>query len=283
MLGEQSSLQQQIPTDNVVELEELTQEEVRERLYLERKVERAFYEAGKALMELRDRRLYRSTHKTFEEYCRERFGYTRMAASYKIAAAVVVDNLSTNGLQNTEMSTNGLQILPTNERQVRPLTKLQPDQQREAWQLSVTEAGGKVPSGRIVKDIVQRIMERTKVPLPYRIGEVCQIIPKENPELRGLGGCWCIVSEVNDFSCTVTAWDGKYTLRLEHLKSLDYSDTECEQLQKICRRISRLHQCDNLEEAARSVLKHLGKIKRCYLTLLEEELLSVLEQKYHIR
>ncbi|MEH1868989.1 MAG: hypothetical protein V7K69_28900 [Nostoc sp.] len=31
-------------------------------------MERAFFEAGKALAKLRDRRLYRSTHKTFEEY-----------------------------------------------------------------------------------------------------------------------------------------------------------------------------------------------------------------------
>ncbi|MEH1939182.1 MAG: hypothetical protein V7L01_03045 [Nostoc sp.] len=28
-------------------------------------------------MELRNRRLYDSTHRTFEEYCRDRFGYSR--------------------------------------------------------------------------------------------------------------------------------------------------------------------------------------------------------------
>jgi hypothetical protein len=55
-----------------VEIRELTPEEQNERLNLERRVERAFLEAGQALMELRDRRLYRSTHQTFEEYCRVR-------------------------------------------------------------------------------------------------------------------------------------------------------------------------------------------------------------------
>lgn len=80
----------------IVTTEELTQEEWQERLWLERQVERAFYKAGKALRELRDRRLYRSSHKTFEEYCQDRFGYTRMAAAYIIAAATVMDNLSTN-------------------------------------------------------------------------------------------------------------------------------------------------------------------------------------------
>ena len=59
----------------VIELAQLSVEEEGDRLQLERRVERAFYEAGMALKELRDRRLYRSTHKTFEEYCRARFGY----------------------------------------------------------------------------------------------------------------------------------------------------------------------------------------------------------------
>ncbi len=78
----------------VIETEELTPDEERERLYLERKVERAFYEAGKALQSLRDRRLYRSTHKTFEEYCRDRFGFERRHPYRLIDAADVVDNLT---------------------------------------------------------------------------------------------------------------------------------------------------------------------------------------------
>jgi hypothetical protein len=269
----------------IVELAELTSDEQRDRLFLERKVERAFYEAGKALMELRSRRLYRSTHSTFEEYCRDRFGHSRQKSNYLIAAAGVFDNLTTICCQNLpteDLTTIGLQILPTNEGQVRPLTKLQPDQQREIWQQAVTEAGGKVPSGRVVKDIVQRIMERTKVPNPYRVGEVCQIIAKDNPELRGKGGCCCIVNKVNDFSCRVIAWDGEYTMKIEHLKSLDYLDADCERVREICDRITQLHNCGNLEAAAISVLKHLGEVKRPYLTPLEERLLGLLEQEYSV-
>jgi hypothetical protein len=257
--------------------DELTPEEQSERLYLERRVERAFYEAGKALMELRDRRLYRSTHKTFEEYCRDRFGYTRMAASYKIAAATVIDNLTTNGLQNEEMSTNGLQILPTSERQVRPLSKLEPSQQLDVWQTAVEEAGGKAPSGRIVKDVVQRIMERTQVPNTYQIGEVCQIIVKDNPDLRGKGGCWGIVTHVGEFSCTLRMWDGEYTLRIDHLKPMNYTDSECQDMQQISDRINRLRENESLEDAVKAVLKHLGELKRPYLTGLEEKMLNLIE------
>ncbi|MEH1919416.1 hypothetical protein [Nostoc sp.] len=283
-------------TISAVEVPELTQEEQSDRLHLERKVERAFFEAGKALMELRDRRLYRSTHKTFEEYCRSRFGYTRMAATYKIAAATVMENLSTIGLhnaeittdglqppqmstiglQNVEMSTSGLQILPTNERQVRPLVALEPEVQRTAWQQAVQVAGGKVPTGRIVKDVVQRIMERTQVPNTYQIGEVCQILAKDNPELRGKGSCWAIVSAVNDFSCTVKMWDGEYAVGLQHLKSYNYLPAECEQVQEISDRISRVYS-SVLEESVQKFLESLGKLKRVYLTDLEEKVLKVLE------
>ena len=55
-------------------------------------VERAFYEAGKSLKELRDKRLYRSTHRTFEEYCRERFGYNR-SRSYQFIDAALEETL----------------------------------------------------------------------------------------------------------------------------------------------------------------------------------------------
>ncbi|MCG6138747.1 MAG: hypothetical protein MET45_29830 [Nostoc sp. LLA-1] len=265
---------------SAVEVPELTEEEERDRLYLEHKVERAFYEAGKALMELRDRRLYRSTHKTFEEYCRDRFGYTHRHVNYLIAGSLVVDNImGTNASQNeisNEMGTNGSQILPTNERQVRPLTKLEPQQQQEVWQQAVEEAGGKVPSGRVVKDVVQRIMEKTKVPNTYQIGEVCQILAKDNPDLRGKGGCWCIVTGVHDYSCTVKIWNGELTVGLKHLKSYDYLPGDCEQMREVCDRISRVYS-PALEESVQRFLESLGKLNRAYLTQLEEKVLSLLE------
>ncbi|MBW4456291.1 MAG: hypothetical protein KME55_28330 [Nostoc indistinguendum CM1-VF10] len=50
-------------------------------------------------------------------------------------------------------------------------------------------------------------MERTKAQNPYRVGEVCLLIAKDNPNLRGKGWNWCIVNHVDEFSCTVTMWD----------------------------------------------------------------------------
>jgi hypothetical protein len=255
--------------------EELTQDEQRDRLNLERKVEHAFYEAGKALMELRDRRLYRSTHKTFEEYCRDRFGYSRRQPYLLIDAAVVFDNLK-------EKCDPMDHILPTNERQVRPMIQLEPKEQQKVWFKAVEEAGNKIPSGRIVQSVVDRIRERTKtkVPNPYRIGEICILVPKDNPDLRGKGGYWGVITHVGDYSCTVQCWDGDYTVKIEHLKSLELLDEDCKFLQQLCLRLRQLHQVKSRDESVDWLLQGLGKQASPYLSGLQAKILGAMEREY---
>ncbi|NJP22513.1 MAG: hypothetical protein HC763_29805, partial [Hydrococcus sp. CRU_1_1] len=117
-------------------------------------------------------------------------------------------------------------------------------------------------------------------PNPFRVGEVCQIIAKDNPELRGKGGCWCIVSSVNDFSCTVDTFDSEYNLRPEYLKSREFTLAECKQMEELGARMTDLYQTGRLEEAALGVLNKLARIERAYLTELEEKLLKLLEEEY---
>ena len=257
----------------VLPIAPLTVEEESDRNSLERKVERAFYDAGMALMQLRDRRLYRTTHPTFEDYCRDRFNYTRRRPYQLIEAAIVYDNL-------IDKCAKILHILPTKESQAQPLSQLDPQEQPLAWEIAVEEAGGKVPTGRIVKDVVQRIKDKDRPPIALSVGSVCQIMAKDNPQLRGKSGCWCIVSEVYEFSCLVATWDSEYTLRPEHLKSLEYSPDECRQMENLGVRMTLLHQTGKLDEAALWILNGLAKLKTPYLTILEEKLLTLLEAFY---
>jgi hypothetical protein len=289
---------------------ELSTEEWRSRIFLERQVERAFYTAAKALKALRDRRLYRSTHSTFSDYCRSRFGFTHRHVNYLIAASLVVDNImgtNSSPIENpnetgtigsqiknpnetgtigsqiknpNEMGTIGSQILPTNERQVRPLVPFEPEQQRLVWQQAVEKAGGKIPSGRIVQDIVDKIRERTKVPNPYRLGEVCILLPKDNPELKSKSGCWGVITHVGDYSCTLGAWDAEYTVKIEHLKSLELSDNDCQFMQQLCVRLWRVHQVENRDNAVDWLCNGLGKQLKPYLSPLQEKLLADVEQEY---
>lgn len=262
---------------------ELSYDEQQERERLERLVERAFYEAGRALFQLREQRLYRSTHKAFEDYCQDRFAFTRRNVNYLIAGSQVVDNLVETNMEEIEfLGTIGSQILPTNERQVRPLAKLEPSEQRECWRQAVKAAGDKVPSGRIVKDIVDRIRERTKVSNPYREGEICVLIPKDNPELRGKSGCWGAITHVGEYFCTVKTWEAEYTVKIEHLLSMELSDDNCKFMRELLGRIRRLHQLPERDGAVDSLLAYFSKQSQPYLTPIQEELLVTIERNYGV-
>ncbi len=252
------------------ETSELTEDEEKERHRLELKVERAFTEAGKALRELRDKRLYRSSYKSFEDYCRARFGFTRQSANYLIAGANVVESLTTNGCQ----------ILPTTERQVRPLTKLEPSEQCEVWQQAVYEAGGKVPTGQVVKGIVERLKEK---PLTLAsdfcsIGDVFTLTRLKGIE-RKYNGCWAIANDLRDFTVVVDVHDATLTVKSENLQPIDSPDAH-RQLPETLRRIRRLRNVASLDRGADIMLAHLGQ--QIYLTDFEAEFLTFIEERHGI-
>ncbi|MEH2383648.1 MAG: hypothetical protein V7K27_32950 [Nostoc sp.] len=72
-------------------------------------------------------------------------------------------------------------------------------------------------------------------------------------------------------------------MRIDHLKPLNYLESECQQMQLLCDRIHKLRENENLEDARSAMLKYLGELKRPYLTAVEEKLLSVLESEYRER
>ncbi|MBW4641220.1 MAG: hypothetical protein KME05_23995 [Gloeocapsa sp. UFS-A4-WI-NPMV-4B04] len=263
-----------IPVVVVELLEELTPQEAAERHRLELKVERAFYEAGIALRQLREQRLYRSTHRNFEDYCQDRFGMTRRKGDYLITAAGVFENL--------EMRTNCSQILPTNESQVRPLTTLEsPDEQMEVWQQAVEQAGNKVPSGRIVKGIVERLKEKPLIRATdfCSTGDVFTLIRLEGAE-RKYNGCWAIASHINDFTLEVDVYERTFTVKPENLKQIDEPDVR-RQLPQTLKRIRRLRNVGLLDRGAYYVLEGLGR--QLYLTDFEDDLLTFIEQRYGIQ
>jgi len=101
---------------------------------------RDFFEVGFALCQIREKKLYRKTHDTFEDYCKDRWDMSRDYAYKQISAASVVQNVD-QGIQK-----------PESERQARPLTKLPPEQQSTAWQKAVETA----PEGKITARHVEK-------------------------------------------------------------------------------------------------------------------------------
>ena len=99
-----------------------------------------FFEVGSAIMEIKDKELYRETHKNFNTYCHERWGFGRSYANKLIGSAERIKLLPENVAK------------PANEFQVRPFLKLEPEEFRDKWPEIVKTAGeGKVTS-KIVAD-----------------------------------------------------------------------------------------------------------------------------------
>jgi N6-adenosine-specific RNA methylase IME4 len=107
-----------------------------------------FTEVGESLLIIRDNRLYKETHSTFESYCQERWGWSRQHATRHIQAAQIGGILSPMGDK------------PTTERQVRELTPLldQPDVLRETW--NQLQAEGNVTAQSIRDAVRERRDER---------------------------------------------------------------------------------------------------------------------------
>ncbi len=113
--------------------------------------QQTFVEVGLAYAAIREQRLYRATHGTFDAFCRDEFSLSKREVDRTIEAAAVVKRLGP--------------IVPTaaHKSQVRPLTKLPPAEQPAAWQEAVAKSGGKAPTAKTVAAVVA---ERKEVHAP---------------------------------------------------------------------------------------------------------------------
>jgi hypothetical protein len=91
-----------------------------------------FLEVGTALAVIRDSKLYRQTHKTFESYCQERWGWNRNRAYELMNAAETEKCIQLN-------------TKPANESQARPLSKVPKEQRAPVWEQAVETA----PNGKV--------------------------------------------------------------------------------------------------------------------------------------
>ena len=137
---------------------------LRSQAELETIVERGlatFVEVGQALMEIRDRRLYREQHDTFEAYCQERWGFTDRRARQLMTAAEI-----------------GTTVPIATERQARELVPLRDDEQAavEVWRELRDEYGEAITAER-VRQVVSDRLARTKQRAARRQEQEAQRVP----------------------------------------------------------------------------------------------------------
>jgi len=109
-----------------------------------------FAEVGNALLAIRDGKKYRAEYGTFEAYCKDRWGFNASRARQLIGAAVIVARLESVTI-----------VTPATESQARPLARLAPKEQPEAWKGATEKAESE---GRRVtaRDVEEQVEERTE-------------------------------------------------------------------------------------------------------------------------
>lgn len=123
----------------------------------------AFVEVGRALAEIRDSSLYRASHKTFEGYCQERWGFGRRYAGMLIQGVKVVARIGAEvEVENGNPGSQSLPKLPPieNEKQARELAAAPEELQREAWSEATKETPK--PTAKKVRESVGRVVAKKK-------------------------------------------------------------------------------------------------------------------------
>ena len=110
----------------------------------------SFERVGRALQEVHDRRLYRCGHKTWDDYCRVRWGVQRAHAYRLMRAAEVVVGLAAVSPVGDK--------LPASEAQARPLGSLPQDQRKTVWDAAVNDAGGRQPTQAQVEALTRKAL-----------------------------------------------------------------------------------------------------------------------------
>lgn len=132
-----AALARATPAELATPLTDAERAELEECEQVIREGRQTFLAVGERLVRVSSKRLYRETHNTFEDYCREKWEFSRPYAYQLMAASEVHGHLSASGIQN----------LPESERALRPLATLEPEDQVKAAERAAELAGeGKVTS-----------------------------------------------------------------------------------------------------------------------------------------
>lgn len=106
-------------------------------------------EFGQALATIREQKLYRERYETWEQYVAQRWEIKARTSYQYIAAAGAYENVR-NCAQ--------IDIFPTNESQLRPLTRLEDQDQAQAWRQAIDTAPEGRITGRHVAQVVSKML-----------------------------------------------------------------------------------------------------------------------------
>jgi hypothetical protein len=182
---------------------------------------RSFVDIGDALLEIRESRLYRDEHTTFERYCQARWNITKSRANQLISASRLVENLENE-------DANG--VLPSSESVARELQRADADRQHDVWSQAVSSAprganNEAVVTARHVRETIEQLTTGTTPRPPTdespRDGAGEQIPECVLPEYETGLELGRIASEVTQVAAKVRQMEGQRGMSLVSHQEID--------------------------------------------------------------
>ena len=113
-----------------------------------KKGQETFFEVGQAIVKIRDGKLYRSEHRSFEDYCRERWGWEKRYVQYVVSASNAVAALP-----------EAQRTIVRSESQARELARIPADKRAEV----LGKAGDK-PTAKAIRQAAKVTLEEASEP-----------------------------------------------------------------------------------------------------------------------
>jgi len=110
-----------------------------------------YWEVGRALLEIKESRLYRAEFATFEAYCEQELKCTKTYANYMVQGVKVLASITP---KNDNPGCQKQPILPSSTKQTRELAKAAPEDRSELWGDAVEAAGDGPVTAKHVKAAV---------------------------------------------------------------------------------------------------------------------------------
>jgi hypothetical protein len=162
------------------------------------------WEVAAALADIREQKQYlEAGHKTFEEYCEQKWNFKRNYANKLIQGVEVFDNVRDN--LNKEVDNLGTSVpkpvqLPETEWQARAVRQAtdDPQEQAEVWTQAVEDAGGEQPTAPQIKQAAAKVTASKTSPPPAEEPEPAKLCDKFGPLALNLVPLWSCLAEAKE-------------------------------------------------------------------------------------
>jgi len=212
-----------------------------------------------SLKVLRDKRLYRATHKTFEDYCWDRFRFKRDKADRAISFAGTLESLTQRCVKN----------LPETAHQALPLKSLPtPDLQAQAWEQAQADSGKEQPSNREVAEAVAKVQAELEAAT-----QRCEEFRQESNERRKK------VRELEEQIDLLTTRDRMMQGRLEKAEEeINHLATVVPEPEKV---VVAPEDYEHLKQTERDLRSDLAELKQQQRELVQQQVVAKLKEREH--